>query len=128
MVADLVSGRGAKWSRRQRATSAELRALTFDQRCDGALLLRRYVRGDAGRKFFQRAVCRIGSAALDVPECRDIQIEQQLASLSGVARPRETGVRKVRQRRPQLTPTEVDDQRPDRHQLASELGQPGNLL
>jgi hypothetical protein len=33
------------------AASAELRALTFDQRCYGALLLRLHVRGDAGRKW-----------------------------------------------------------------------------
>src|SRR5258708_36165789 len=49
----------APTSRRIRAitfmASAELRALTFDQRCDGALLLRLNVRGDAGRKFVQRA-------------------------------------------------------------------------
>jgi hypothetical protein len=33
--------------------------LIFDQRRDGALLLHHHVRGDAGRKFFQCALCRI---------------------------------------------------------------------
>ena len=56
--------------------SAEFGALIFEERCDSTLLLRRHVRGDAGRKFFQCALCCIRSAPLDVPECRDILIEQ----------------------------------------------------
>jgi hypothetical protein len=73
-------------------------------------------------------LCFLESGGLDVLECRDVLIDECGPVRCGLVRRNKAGVLKVYQRRLELAPSEIDDQRLDPREFARDLQQAGHLL
>src|SRR6266516_871175 len=78
----------------------------------------------SARSWSVRAPGLIQRGGLDLPECRDVLLQHGCAVRCGRAG-NEAGVGKVRQRRLERAPSQVDDARVYQHELPGELSQAG---
>src|SRR5437899_5973562 len=108
-------------------SALQLGELRIDQRRKRVSAAGRDRDSDMFGKVMERAPGLIQRGGLDLPECRDILLQQSCAVRCGRAG-NEAGVGKVDQRRLERAPSQVDDAGVNEHKLAGELSQPGHLL
>ena len=64
----------------------------------------------------------LARGSLDMPESRDVLADQRSPVFAGLVRRGKARVLEIDQRRLELAPSEVDDDRVDQHEFAGELG------